>query len=175
MASPCQCLMRTRWMQVGVPSVVASCAIVAVVLAWSCGGAISQPDALQCDQSLWSHVYLPERLQMIDACRSMTGIVQNEHQNDDGDVDVRVTPDPQYVSLLNDANRKNLNGALQVEAVCQGPIKPSVPSAESACGDYRGSVVVPPVGAHVQVVGSYVLDTNHGWMEIHPVTRITIQ
>lgn len=154
--------------------ITATCAVLVSISAGSCGGAIAQPDTLQCDQTLWSHVYAPARLQIVNACSSMTGVVQNEHRNDDGDVDIRVTPDAQYEALLNDANRKDLNGALQVEAVCQGPIKASVPAAQDACGAYRGSVIVPPVGAHVAVVGSYVRDTNHGWMEIHPVTAITI-
>jgi hypothetical protein len=119
-------------------------------------------------------VYAPSRLKVVDTCRIVTGVVHDEHQNEDGDVDVRVTPDPGYESVLNDANRTKLDGALQVEAVCQAPIKATETASESACGSYQGHVIIPPVGAHVQVVGSYVLDTNHGWMEIHPVTAINI-
>jgi len=33
----------------------------------------------------------------------------------------------------------------------------------------------PATGTRVQVTGSYVLDTNHGWMEIHPVSVVTEQ
>ncbi len=28
------------------------------------------------------------------------------------------------------------------------------------------------VGEHVMVMGAYVLDTEHGWNEIHPITSI---
>jgi hypothetical protein len=34
------------------------------------------------------------------------------------------------------------------------------------------SVSMPPVGARVRVVGPYVLDHPHGWMEIHLVWRL---
>jgi hypothetical protein len=36
-------------------------------------------------------------------------------------------------------------------------------------------LTLPPVGAHAQVTGSYVLDTNHGWMEIHPISVIDVR
>ncbi len=34
-------------------------------------------------------------------------------------------------------------------------------------------VATPTVGAHVTVTGPYVLDRNHGWMEVHPAWSIT--
>jgi hypothetical protein len=35
-------------------------------------------------------------------------------------------------------------------------------------------MIIPSVGDKVVVQGSYVLDQDHGWMEIHPVTSIRI-
>jgi hypothetical protein len=124
----------------------------------------------QCDATLWIHLYDPRRLKVIADCRTITGIVMTQHHSDDGDVDMRVKPDPPSVELLNAAN----NGTMQVEAICQGRIKPDTPQAVVSCAGFTGSVMIPPLGAHVQVTGSYVLDTNHKWMEIHPVTSITM-
>lgn len=124
-----------------------------------------------CDPSLWNHVYDPARLRVVSACLTMTGTVLGEHTNEDGDVDLQVTPDPPYADLVNATNAAKLSGALQVEAVCQATVRTS---AEQACAGFKGSVMIPPVHAHVSVTGSYVLDTNHGWMEIHPVSAIQI-
>jgi hypothetical protein len=126
--------------------------------------------APQCDASLWSHVYLPSRLTVMAACQTMTGIVVSQHTNDDGDIDMRVSPDAPFLGLLNAANQ----GTLQVEAICQTTIEPNRPQAAVSCKGFTGTVQIPPVGALVQVTGTHVLDTNHGWMEIHPASVITI-
>lgn len=42
------------------------------------------------------------------------------------------------------------------------------------CGRYPSHIEVPAVGTHVSVLGSYVLDADHGWMEIHLVTNIKV-
>ena len=47
--------------------------------------------------------------------------------------------------------------------------------AKAACDGYTDNVTLPPVGSHVRIVGTYVQDTFHAkWMEIHPVTSITV-
>ena len=43
---------------------------------------------------------------------------------------------------------------------------------KDACAGHRSDVVVPPVGTRVSVTGPWVLDTEHGWNEIHPVVKI---
>ena len=93
------------------------------------------------------------------------------HSNEDGDVDMQVALDPPFGTLVNDSNRTKLNGWLQVEAVCQAPV---IRFSEAACAGFTGTVAIPADGTHVRVTGSYVIDTNHGWMEIHPVSRITV-
>ena len=102
----------------------------------------------------------------------MTGTITDQHTNDDGDIDVRLAVDSPYKNLLNAGNISNLNGHLQTEAICQVPIHAA--DAARACQGFNGSVRVPPNGTHVQVSGSYVLDTNHGWMEIHPISDLRI-
>jgi len=126
----------------------------------------------QCDASLWSHVYLPQRLRINQPCATVTGVVMEQHGNEDGDVDIRVAVDTPYAHLLNSGNMTNLDGWLQTEAICQAPIKAGQTDPLRACGSFKGSVPVPAVGTHVVVTGTYVLDTNHGWMELHPITSM---
>ena len=98
-------------------------------------------------------------------------MVTETYPSEDGDIDIRVALDPAYAALLNDANVTKIDSHLQVEAVCQGTA--STASAQQACGNFRGSVAIPTVGDRVSVTGSFVLDTRHGWTEIHPVSVIT--
>lgn len=107
---------------------------------------------------------------MFSTCQTMTGVVVSSHQSEDGDVDMRVAPDPPFVGLLNADNE----GTLQVEAICQGPITDNAPEVAAACRGFTGTVVIPQVGAHVRVTGSHVLDTKHKWMEIHPASVIVL-
>jgi hypothetical protein len=43
-----------------------------------------------------------------------------------------------------------------------------------ACQGYVNHVTVPQEGQHITATGPYVLDTDHGWTEIHPVYSLTI-
>jgi hypothetical protein len=65
-------------------------------------------------------------------------------------------------------------GNLVYEIVCN--FKVSQADAKAACPlTYHTPVQLPAVGSHVQVIGSYVQDTNHAkWMEIHPVSKIIV-
>lgn len=139
-----------------------------------CGsGSPVQPQAAApaCDQTLWNHVYDPTRLHVVDSCRTVTGIVVAQHTSGDGDVNSELALDPGFADLLNDGNMTKLNGHLQVEEICQGKI---TRDAFDSCKGYTGTALVPPVGSHISVTGSHVRDGNHGWMEIHPVSQITL-
>ncbi|HEY3366155.1 MAG TPA: hypothetical protein VGK74_13970 [Symbiobacteriaceae bacterium] len=65
-------------------------------------------------------------------------------------------PDPPYERLINDKNRSDQGGALVTEIIPadQATVKAAKP------------------GEHVLVTGPYVLDRQHGWMEIHPVWQM---
>ena len=151
--------------------------------AWfGCGGSPSNPSqasappsapaaAPVCDPSLWNHVHEPSRLLVKETCRTVTGTKVNHHQSRDGDVVMQVAVDPEFESMLNAGNRQSLNGRLQVEAVCQAPV---LKYAEAACAGFTGTVPIPPDGSRVQITGSVVHDFNHGWIEIHPVSVITV-
>jgi hypothetical protein len=126
----------------------------------------------QCDQSLWDHVYNPSRLQVVDYCRIASGTIESVRTERDGDFHVRVKLDPQFSNLINSANVNGQFGNLVVEPICVNRV--TQPSAILSCQDFHQNIEVPPVGTHVEITGSYVLDKEHGsWAEIHPVTSIT--
>lgn len=99
------------------------------------------------------NVHEPERLTVFDRCVTATGTVTEITRNPDGDLTFRLALDPADVYLLNDGNRNLLRGYLQIEII---------PADQPL-------VAEPVPGAHVTVTGAYVLDTEYGWMEIHPV------
>ena len=111
-------------------------------------------------------------MQVVDYCRSVSGVIESIRTERDGDFHIRVKLDPEFSDLINSANVKNQFGDLVVEPICVNKVTQA--DAISACQDFHQNIEVPPVGAHVELTGSYVLDKEHGgWAEIHPVTSIT--
>jgi len=141
-----------------------------------------QGDSSQCDNSLWNHVYNPERLTVKNKCIAVTGIIVDAtngsrpdgvRHEPDGDTHGWLKVDPQFKKLLNHGNVTSEGGNMVFEIVCK--FRVSQADAKPACLSYKSSVKIPALGSHVRVVGSYVQDTNHAqWMEIHPVTSITL-
>ena len=122
-----------------------------------------------------SRVYHPNRLQVLQPCITVGGLIDFERKEADGDYHIGLKLDARYASLVNACNATCLNGAehgdLVLEPVCELPVTQA--DAVSACAGYHNPLVLPPVGAHVIVTGAYVLDLDHGWTEIHPVMTIT--
>ena len=123
-----------------------------------------------------SHVYHPDRLQVLQPCITVSGTIDFERKEADGDYHIGLKLDPQYVSLVNACNATCLNGAehgdLVLEPVCELTVTQA--DAVASCAGYHNPIVVPPVGRHVNVTGAYVLDLDHGWTEIHPLMTITL-
>ena len=125
-----------------------------------------------CDQTLWKHVYNPNRLQVVAPCKSVLGVIESKRVERDGDYHIRVKLDSPYSNLINSANIKNQFGDLVVEPICVNRVTQT--DAISACQNFHQNISIPPTGTHVNITGSYVLDKEHGmWAEIHPVTSIT--
>lgn len=141
-----------------------------------------QPPETQCDPSMWSHVYHPQRLIVKQQCVAVTGTIVDAtagKQSDgvrheaDGDTHGWLKVDPEFENLLNAGNMSDEGGNLVFEIVCRFPV--SQQDAKAACANYTDQVSLPPVGSHVQIVGTLVQDSFHAqWIEIHPVTRITV-
>ena len=84
--------------------------------------------------------------------------------------------DTQFKSLLNDKNISGQGGYLVVEPVCENPITQKDTLEEHACDNFHQTVFDKTmIGKHVEIIGVYVLDEEHGWNEIHPVTSITVR
>jgi hypothetical protein len=121
-------------------------------------------------------VYNPQRLQVISACITATGIIDFIRHEADGDLHIGLKLDSQFANLVNGCNATCLKGAqhgdLVVEPVCE--TTPTQADAVTSCVSYHNPLVIPPVGSHVEVRGAHVLDLDHGWLEIHPLMSIAI-
>jgi hypothetical protein len=127
----------------------------------------------ECNQSLWNHVYQSNRLQVVDRCMTVSGVIESVRAETDGDSHIRLKVDPPFSKLINPVNIKNQNGDLVVEPICQHLV--IQPNAFLACFRFHQNINIPPIGTHVKVTGSYVLDTWHGkWAEIHPATSMSV-
>jgi len=95
------------------------------------------------------------------------------HEND-GDTHGWLKVDPEFQNLLNSGNTNHEGGNLVFEIVCRFHVSQPA-DAVTACANYKDHVTLPAVGSHVRIVGTLVQDTFHGqWIEIHPVTSITV-
>jgi hypothetical protein len=142
--------------------------------------ALTSPSSLAngCVQpsDLNSHVYHPDRLKVLQACITVTGKIDFIRKEADGDYHIGLKLDSQFAALVNSCNTTCLNGAehgdLVIEPVCELPVTQA--DAVASCAGYHNSMVIPPVGSHVSVKGAYVLDTAHGWTELHPAVEIKV-
>jgi len=124
-----------------------------------------------CNQELWSHVYNPGRLTILNQCLQVTGTIAVIRLEKDGDDHILLKLDPGQENLLNEKNISQQQSDLVLEPVCLHTVTQE--DAKSSCNGFHSNVIVPRVGTHVTVIGSYVLDTAHGWNEIHPVSTIS--
>lgn len=125
-----------------------------------------------CTSDSMNHVYNPDRLQALNACQTVSGIVENVIQEADGDTHIRLKVDQGYESLLNQANYDYQYGTLILEIVCAYSVTQA--DAVAACSGYTNPITIPSDGEHISVVGQYVTDLDHGWNEIHPVYSIQV-
>ncbi len=133
------------------------------------GSPTPQPKDSSCDPSLWNHVYNPSRLKVIEPCLTLTGYIDEVKREKDGDDHILLRLDKGEENYLNNKNIEDQHGDLVLETVCINPATQL--DAVAACAGFNNNITIPSRGTHVKVTGSYVLDTAHGWMEIHPVTK----
>ena len=127
-------------------------------------------DSPDCDPEKWKHVYDPDRLQVLDKCKIVTGVIMERNADPDGDEHMLLKLDKGQNHLLKKKNKNKKDGCLVIEAVCVNNITRK--RAMGICNGYANNVWLPKVGDHVKVTGSYVLDSNNGWTEIHPISKI---
>ena len=132
-------------------------------------GKVTPATQESCDQSLWNHVYNPSRLQINESCKTVTGFIEYIKKEPDGDDHIRLKLDPAYANLINQKNIEKQYGDLVLEPICKNPITQK--DAILPCKGFHQNFSVS-IGQHIKVTGAYVLDMQHGWMEIHPITSM---
>lgn len=133
-------------------------------------GLLYSQTKIPCDSSLWQHIYNNYRLELKEECKTVTGTVLSKRREKDGDYHLRLRVDSGQGNLINEKNLTQQDSCLVIEIICA--LKITQTDAVDACENYVNNVQIPYVGEHITVTGSYVLDIQHGWMEIHPVTCI---
>lgn len=124
----------------------------------------------ECDSVKWQYVYDAARLQVLQRCKVVTGVIAERNADEDGDEHMLLKLDKGQKELLLKKNYSKKEGNLVIEVVCVNTITRK--RAKGACTGYVNNVLLPGVGDHVRVWGSYVMDAHNGWSEIHPVSKI---
>jgi hypothetical protein len=139
---------------------------------WLVSAAASAQLASTCDASLWDHVYHPARLVKLHDCMTVTGTIVLKRPEKDGDIHIQLKLDKKFLPLLNATNKSRQGGNLVLEPICVGNVTQA--DAIQPCQGLTNQVAIPKKGDHVAVTGTFVHDIEggHGWMEIHPVTKI---
>lgn len=127
---------------------------------------------IDCDTAIWKYVYNRTRLEVIDLCKTVTGVVVESNADEDGDQHMLLKLDSGQKDLLTKKNKKKKDGNLVIEAVCINKIE--VKKVGNTCNGYVNHILLPNVGDHVRVTGSLVNDSHNGWNEIHPITKLEI-
>ncbi len=133
-----------------------------------------------------ANVYHSYRLRVRSRCTTVTGTVAYIRKEHDGDIHLDLSLPPNESRLLDRANHAYQHGHLVAEIVpadqpgCIRGHAPHLPSAAYSSKSYDYGTCTgahtdtPSLGSRVRVTGPYVLDSDHGWMEIHPVWAITV-
>jgi len=122
-----------------------------------------------CDMSLWAHVYhgrfpsAEDRLQVINPCLTVSGIIVKARSEKDGDWHIQLDLDPEYRSLLNKANLEEQHGYLVLEPICSHRITKSATMVEGVCDGFSQRIFTKDlIGKRVTAMGAYVMDRQHG-------------
>lgn len=123
---------------------------------------------------LWNHIHDftvngQDRLKKLNYCIAVAGKILSQNTDPDGDIHMMVALDKSYAHYSTEKAPRQ--GEIVVEAICQKPAQ--YQKAIDACnGVTQDFLKIPSIGTHVFITGSYVIDTEHGWAEIHPVSSI---
>jgi hypothetical protein len=101
---------------------------------------------------------------------TVTGTVAAVRREPDGDYHILLRLDPPFAGLINARNVSGEHGDLVLEPVCELPVTQQ--DAIATCAGVAPTIATPTVGSHVSATGAYVLDLDHGWMELHPLWEI---
>lgn len=122
--------------------------------------------------SVWKHVYHPDRFLVKKQTLTITGIVTKIISEADGDLHIRVKLDSNANTLLNDGNYKYQDSCLVIEIIYAH--QPKQTDAVEKSKGYINTIYIPKKGQHIRVTGTYVFDKEHAWNELHPVFRVEV-
>jgi hypothetical protein len=111
-------------------------------------------DGVACRRDTLEHVHHPTRLIVLARCSTAAGVVQSvRYRPEDGDTEVRLTPDATTARSLPAANR----GVVVADIIPTDVARLRLPAA----------------GEHVVLHGAWVLDKNRRWIaKLHPTWAI---
>lgn len=119
-------------------------------------------------------IHNPDRLQVLARCKHAEGTVTDIALEDDGDYHVWFRADSAYEYLLNAQDHFQAQPAMLGEITPRCPAATNPPDARSAARCPKSNLTIPKLGDRIAIDGPWVLDTDHGWREIHPVEDIRI-
>ncbi len=125
-----------------------------------------------CTYGIWQHVYNPERLKILDTCKVVRGVIVESNEEDDGDEHMLLKLDDGQGNLLTPGNMTSKRRCLVIEAICVNNITKN--KVGNSCEGYVNNIELPKLNDHVEVTGSYVIDSHNGWAEIHPISKLEI-
>jgi hypothetical protein len=125
---------------------------------------------------LWKHIHdfkinhgKDERLPKNNYCIPVSGNITSQDLDLDGDIHMMIKLDKQYQHYTTETGARQAE--IVTEAICQKSAQ--YDKAKEACnGVQQDFLKIPPTETHVFVTGSYVLDAENNWREIHPVASI---
>jgi hypothetical protein len=117
-----------------------------------------------------AHIYFPQRF-VWKGCRAVTGVAEGGSSSPDGDYHARLKLDPPYRSMLTSGNINFYGGWLVLEQPCVHKTNKSF--VGDKCDNFRGKDPQLKPGARYQLVGNYVIDTqHHHWAELHGISSV---
>lgn len=134
-----------------------------------------------CDQTLWQHVYNPQRLKVLAPCQEFVGVKQDAtrgkrsngcRREADGDDHCWLKLEGDQVKLINNKNVINEGANLVYEPMCQHKVTQA--DAMKVCRNWAQQILIAPIGARLRLRGAYVLDTEHGHTECHPCEVVEV-
>jgi len=71
-----------------------------------------------CDNALWKYVYDPDRLQVLEKCKTVTGVIEESNADPDGDQHMLLKLDKGQKDLINKKNKKKKERGYDMRAGC---------------------------------------------------------
>src|SRR6266498_1696894 len=123
---------------------IATLSLLSLIFSWI--NSAGQKTGDHCDSKLWNFVWEPQRLDVLDKCKTVTGVIVEKNADPDGDEHMLLKLDHGQENLLKKKNYTKKDGNLVIEAICINHITRKI--AKGICKGYVNQVRIPKVGDH---------------------------